>query len=296
MEIKGFIKWLVESDYYKDFFAGIFGAIAFALVLNLKGKLCELNDKICWINYFITILIVVLIFFVGAITIYSYYNVNKKTTSKIKLQKISKLSKNPKKTDWTKVLAVWTIILAIATILLVIFNMLMALNTKKSVDIQLSAPPKILLYTNKPNNFIDLRFSSDGYKDYILYIYNSGKAPCFDLEIKNIKYADAVYKILDSNEISPMGENYTKTKYLLLNDLRWNRGCWNILYADKETYCNYYLGLIKPSEIIALAVDVDIKRFTTINKDKPLNFEINASCLVSNVKLPIKMVYSDFVG
>jgi len=78
--------------------------------------------------------------------------------------------------------------------------------------------------------------------------------------------------------------------------LEYNIGCWNILKNNTETYCNYYLGLIKQDEIIALAVSVDHKRFGIINGDKAIHFDIEATCLDSKAKLSIKMIYSDFVG
>ncbi|GEM_PF-3009289 len=110
----------------------------------------------------------------------------------------------------------WTRVLAIVTIILAIIYLWMAWSMQKSLNLQLGAVPNIELHTNRANNFIDLRYSSDGYKDYLVYIYNSGKAPCFDLEIKNIKYASVVYKVLNSKEVSSIGENYTQTNSISL--------------------------------------------------------------------------------
>ena len=116
--LKDFSKWLAASDYYANFFAGIFGAIALALVLTLKGQLC--NGKICWINYFIIILVVVLLFFLGGIIIYTYYKVNKKNNN-VKNSKVQKndinnelVSKKNKilifiKKNWFKIVSVLTV-------------------------------------------------------------------------------------------------------------------------------------------------------------------------------------------
>ena len=124
--LRDFLRWLIVSDYYMNFFAGIFGAIAFALVFNLKGQLCKLDDIICWTRYSIVVVIVVFTFFIGAIIIYAYYKVNKKANN-IKISKTQKnieknkiASKENKTLNFFKKNLPW-IVPTILTILITIF-------------------------------------------------------------------------------------------------------------------------------------------------------------------------------
>lgn len=148
--------------------------------------------------------------------------------------------------------------------------------------------PDVVLFTNPENDFINVNKKVDKFNHYRIYIFNQGKAPCLDLKIKNIKFAKNINRIISAKSNNPVAEflGIEQEYYTLLN-----RNCFFDI-RNNETFCNPFIGLIKPNEVISLGVEVDIAQYenTIYSIDRRINFYIEANCIGSNFRLPVTMV------
>jgi|SRR3989338_5652036 len=67
-----FFVWLANSGYFRDFFIGVFGGLAFQIALIVKGKFCGITDWRCWSDYLIVMFALIIVFFMGAIIVYNF--------------------------------------------------------------------------------------------------------------------------------------------------------------------------------------------------------------------------------
>ncbi|MBI3035150.1 hypothetical protein HYY71_02405 [Candidatus Woesearchaeota archaeon] len=148
--------------------------------------------------------------------------------------------------------------------------------------------PDIILFTNPDHNFINVNKKIDKFNHYRIYVFNQGKAPCLDLKINNIKFAKNINRIISAKSNNPINEflGIEQEYYTLLN-----KNCFFDI-RNNETFCNPYIGLIKPNEVISLGVEVDIAHYeNTIHSiDRKINFDIEANCIGSKFKLPVTVV------
>lgn len=148
--------------------------------------------------------------------------------------------------------------------------------------------PDVVLFTNPENDFINVNKKVDKFNHYRIYIFNQGKAPCLDLKINNIKFAKNINRIISAKSNNPVAEflGIEQEYYTLLN-----RNCF-FDTRNNETFCNPFIGLIKPNEVISLGVEVDIAQYenTIYGIDRRINFYIEANCIGSKFRLPVTMV------